>query len=245
MAEGIGGSAPAASQGDAGQQGEGQADGGQSLDPSQIAQQFEGFQQGQEELRGQLSQLGEFLQSQPWQQQPEPQQQPQGFEQTPEFAQFADQLGADPQEMAQQLAPLFDQHVQQAVQQYVGPVAEQLDDMRRTQAARDLTEEFPDLNDPQNAQEVIELSSQYAKVLSNGDQNVERMLASNPALWKLIVLGGKAYDAQKAEGAETPQAAHLEGSGGQGPGNAQQGGDAWKQQVFGPQSERGAGVLPF
>lgn len=197
--------------GDAGQaqqgEGEGQAAEQQGPDYGALSQQLE--QQGQS-----LDQLREYLQSNPWaaqEQGEEPGQEEQpldlGFMETgdPQFD----------QELAQNLQQLISQQVEQGVQQHLNPLQERLQTFERMDQARELTAEFPELNDPEHAQRVIGMSREYAEMMNKPE------LADEPAMWRLMHLANAAMVAAKEEEGNT-SAAHVEGAGGAGAGGQPQ-----------------------
>lgn len=224
----------AAGQGDAAQNGQG--DGGeaqQGPDVSALAEQLGSLTQSQEQMR-------EFLMSNPWQAQ---EQQTQEQQQNPELdLGFLDDPALSQEQLAQQFNTMLDQgvdqRVQQILQQQVGPLAERVSNMQLEQQAQQLTEEFPQLKEPQVAEDVIKQSRQYAEMLGQPE------LAGNPMLWRLVYMGIKSAEAANDEGGESPAAAHLEGAGGAGPGGQQ---PDLVQQILNPGDESGLGrrALPW
>lgn len=228
-----------AGQGDAGQNGgqgaeaEGQQ---QGPDLGALTDQLGQYQQGQEQIFQTLQQMQGYMA-----QQQDPGQQEQQEAQLPDLS-FLDDPSLTPEQLSQQLNGLIESgvesRVQQALQQHIGPLNERVSDMQLTHEAQQLTDEFPELMKPEVASDVIEKSRQFASLLGNPD------LASKPALWRLIYMSAKGYDAHHAEGAETPDAAHLEGAGGAGPGGQQ---PDLVAQILNPSADDGLGrnALPF
>jgi hypothetical protein len=195
--------------GDAGQaqQGEGQAEQQQAPDFSALTSQLEA--QGQS-----LEQLREYLQSNPWQQ-GEPQGEPEPEQPMPDLG-FLE--SGDPefdQQLAQNLQQLIQSQVEQGVQQHLTPLQERQQAYEREMAARDLTNEFPELNEPEHAQRIIGMSREYAEMMGMPEA------ADNPQFWRVMHLANAAMVAAKEEGAQSP-AAHVEGAGGAGAGQQPQ-----------------------
>jgi hypothetical protein len=196
----------------AGQQADGQAQEGQAAE--QQGPDFGALTQ-QLEAQGQsLEQLREYLQSNPWaaqEQQGEPAQ-----EEQPLDLGFLE--SGDPQfdqELAQNLQQLIQSQVEQGVQQHLSPLQERLQTFERMDQARELTSEFPELNEPEHAQRVIGMSREYAEMMGKPE------LADEPAMWRLMHLANAAMVAAKEEEGNT-SAAHVEGAGGAGAGGQPQ-----------------------
>lgn len=188
-------------------EGEGQAAEQQGPDYGALSQQLE--QQGQS-----LDQLREYLQSNPWAQQEQGQEQAQeeqgldlGFLESgdPQFD----------QDLAANLQSLIQSQVEQGVQQHLNPLQERLQTFERMDQARELTSEFPELNDPEHAQRVIGMSREYAEMMNKPE------LADEPAMWRLMHLANAAMVAAKEEEGNT-SAAHVEGAGAAGGGQQSQ-----------------------
>jgi hypothetical protein len=230
--------------GDAGQ-GQAAADGqqAQALDAGSIQQALESMQGGQEQLRQQLGQMGEFLQQQPWQQA----EQDQPAEQdAPLDLSFLQDPMLEPQQVAERLTEVINQQAQtqaqQMIQQHVSPLEQSLNEMRLERGAEALVAEFPEMGQPEVANEVVNNARQYADLLKAPE------LANNPAFWRLVYAAGRAFDSAAQEqqpGAGAPGAAHLEGGAGATPGAPQV--DLGDMIVRGGGSDAplGRGVLPF
>jgi hypothetical protein len=229
-------SSPAGAQagGDAGPaQGEaqGQEQGGQDA----VLQQLQAMQQGQEELRT-------YLASEPWQQRQEAAEEDEGAEEQPLDLSFLDvgDPGYDPQQTAQQLQTLLDSRVNEGIKQALGPVQQQVQDMQRTREAEALVQEFPDIAQPEVAQQVVQTAREYAELMGRPD------LGDDPKFWRIIYAAGRTFDQAKQEGSGDPGAAHLEGGAGAAPGGQGQV-DLAKLIVNGGGDDRalGARVLDF
>jgi hypothetical protein len=187
---------------------------GQGFDPGQISETLQGLQGSQEQLRQQFS---DFMEQQPWQQQ---EQEPGEPEPDPsmDLSFLGDPMLA-PEQQAERLTQAFDQRVeqraQQMLEQQLSPLREGLDEMRLERGAEQLVSEFPEMADPQVANEVVQAAHQYADLLGQPE------LASNTALWRLVYMAGRAADMHSQEGADAPGAAHLEGGAGAAPGGSQ------------------------
>ena len=232
---GLAGSGGDAGQnGDAGQSGEQQGQQQQGQDFGPALEQLQSLQEGQEQLR-------QFLMSEPWQQQA--QGEPQGQEDAgyPEFDLAAAGLETgDPQtdqQLAQTLMSMVDQAAQQQTQQHLAPIQQQIAEMKMAQEAEHLAAEFPEMAQPEVAQEVVSTAAQLAEQLGMPE------LANKPAFWRLAYMAGRAADAQAEEGADAPEAAHLEGGGGAGPAGVSQA--DFLKTISGADSKLGARVLPF
>jgi hypothetical protein len=183
----------------------GQADGGQRAENGQAAGQDFG------QLMDTLSQLSEgqeqvrqLLASQPWQPEQEP-----GQEQTPTF-EYGDPNDPAWDEQAEQerLAQYVKGLSRSEAEQLVAPFQEQIREMRMEREADKLTDEFPELAVPEVAEEVVKTARMLAE--ANGDPE----MANKPWVWRLVYMAGRAAEAANEEGAETPEAARLEGGGG-------------------------------
>jgi len=217
--EGQGGTA-GMGQGDAGGGEAAAAAEGQGEGPdigSLVAQLQEGTQ-SQEQLRQQMATMQELLTSRL----PEPQAEAEPDAMADIDLSWLD--SGDPQ-LDQQMAQNFttmvdaavDQRVQQALQQHVAPLQQTQEDMRRAMEADQLSTEFPELQHPETARQVISNAAEWAEMVGKPE------LAASPQVWRMVYLAGRALEqAQDEEGAEPPNAAHLEGAGGAIPGGGQQ-----------------------
>jgi hypothetical protein len=193
-------------------EGEGQAAEQQGPDYGALSQQLE--QQGQS-----LDQLREYLQSNPWAAQDQGEEQ--GQEEQPLDLGFMET--GDPQfdqELAQNLQSLIQSQVDQGLEQkviekHLRPMQERLQTFERMDQARELTAEFPELNDAEHAQRVIGMSREYAEMMGKPE------LADEPAMWRLMHLANAAMVAAKEEEGNT-SAAHVEGAGAAGGGQQSQ-----------------------
>src|SRR5438105_556925 len=149
-----------------------------------------------------------------------------------------DNAAYNPQAAAQSLAQLMQDQSQQQVQAALAPLQEQIRTMEAQRQADLLAAEFPEMEDPEIAQNVIDVSRQYAQMLGQPE------LGDNPAFWRMAYMAGRAADAANAEGDQQPAAATLEGAGGASPAGTA---DEQKQLVQGILNADGAGrsVLPF
>jgi hypothetical protein len=245
---GIGGGVAAANGGDAGGDALGQNGGenGNGADLAALMDQLSQMSSSQDELR-------QFLTAQPFQ--------PQagdglgwaegdgldaagleqaGWDPGDDFGEgFGDELTGDPVRDAQVLGDHFNAAMHGVAEQAVAPLREHMTVMQRVADARDFTAEFPEVNDPAVAKQVMATTASFANdVLNRPD------LAENVQLMRVLYLAGRALDSAQAEGAENPAAAHLEGGGGAGPG----GGNApsMVDQILNPDETLGLGrrVLP-
>ena len=206
----------------------------QGPDIGALAGQLEAMHAGQEQLR-QLLMDSPVLQ---------PQGEPEADPEPLDLSFLMDDPGFDPQQMSQRLGGALEQAAQQQAQTAVNPLQERLDQMeqrlnesRIEQQARDMAAEFPELDDPQVAGQVVGAAQQIVEA-----QGWPAAVASEPAFWRLIFMAGRAAEAAQNEGTEDPRAAHLEGGAGARPGGS--------QQVHGVDSilspdRKGRGVLPF
>lgn len=211
--------------------GEAAQENGQQAGPDfgALSSQLEQLVGGQEELR-------QYLSSEPWRQQAEPetaQQEPEKPEVDLSWLDPADPA-YDPEQLTQRLTDTFAQYVEQAQQQAIAPVMQQMTEMRQEAELRDLLQEFPDLGDEQTSRQVVEAAHQYAQALGMPHA------ANEAGFLRLVYLSGRAIDAAQQEGAEAPGAAHLEGGGGANPGSSQV--DP-VDAILKPGGKRGASVL--
>src|SRR5499427_8141570 len=227
--------------GEAQQQGQEQQQGGEQPDFAAIQQQLADLGPSLEQMRGMLSEQQE--QQAAWAEQQ------QGYEGDPSQEQQQqpepdlsfmdpDSPQYNPQQTAMALAQLMEQQSQQQVQAAVEPLQEQIATMEAQRQADLLAGEFPEMQDPEIAQNVIDVSRQYAQMLGQPE------LGDNPQFWRMAYMAGRAADAANAEQQQQPAAATLEGAGGASPGGAA---DAQQQVVQGILNADGAGrsVLPF
>jgi len=222
------------------QQQEGQEQQGQQPDFAAMQQQLAELGPSLEQMRGMLTEQQE--QQQAWAEQQ------QGYEGDPSQEQQQPQADLsfmdpdspayNPQQTAMALAQLMQQESQQQVQAAVAPLQEQIATMEAQRQADLLAGEFPELEDPEIAQNVIDVSRQYAQMLGQPE------LGDNPGFWRMAYMAGRAADAANEEQQQQPAAATLEGTGGASPGGTA---DAQKQVVEGILNADGAGrsVLPF
>lgn len=239
-------SAAGLGQGDAGQgnQGVNEGQGAQlqavpGLDPAAINETLQQLGQGQEGMR-------EILQSLVGGQQQQEQVQDDGLG---DFnLDFLDPAtpGFDPTTVGQQLQQLISSQAeakaQQLIQQHVNPLESRLGEFERSQQVTALAEEFPELQEPENAKQVVGLAAQVVQAYS-----WPKELAGDPRLWRVLYLAGRATDAhneEEAQGGEQPGAAFLEGGRGARPAGVPQGQDLG-DLITGAGGRRGAGALPF
>ena len=226
----AGGDAGQAQQGEA-VNGNGGAEGGADL-----AQALEILQQqgaGQEEMRQQLTQMAHFFQNQQQQDDPgEPDPEPLDLS-------FLDasEPGYDPdfasQRLEQILAERDQRNEERWRQQYVDPLRNDLSDLRLSQGMQDLAAEFPDI--AENADGFIDLVNQAADAMGMPDAR------NNVQFMRFVRLAAAGAEAANTEnGAESPQAAHLEGGGGATPAGGSQ--VDLGDQIISAQPKR---VLPF
>lgn len=214
--------------------------GGEQPDFAAMQQQLAELGPSLEQMRGMLTEQQE--QQQAWAEQQ------QGYEGDPSQEQQQqpepdlsfmdpDSPQYNPQQTAMALAQLMEQQSQQQVQAAVEPLQEQVATMEAQRQADLLAGEFPELQDPEIAQNVIDVSRQYAQMLGQSE------LGDNPQFWRMAYMAGRAADAANEEQQQQPAAATLEGAGGASPGAA----DQREQVVQGILNADGAGrsVLPF
>lgn len=193
----------------------------------------QGFNDFQERFFGQFQEGGQEEQGQ----------EEQGFDLSALEQQFGlDEQGA--QEMAQAFESYAQQHTQQAIDRLVNeqlnPLREQLGNLQWNHDAGQLAAEIPQLEDPQVAQQVMDVTHQIADSIGNP------ALATHPQFVRLAALGmiGMQLQQERQEaGEQAPNAAQLEGGGG-----AVSGGQSNRQDaMFNFQSPHGRGdqVLPF
>lgn len=208
--------------------------GAQAQDVSGLLERLDGLTQGQEQMR-------EFLASNPWAQaQAQHTDQDQG-DRTDQFGDlsFLDEPTITPDQLKESLNGLITAAVQQHVQQAVGPVAQQAQELRRDQEARDLVSEFPELATEEMANKVAGkggLASTLAQNLGHPE------LAGDPKMWRVAYMLHKAAESANQQGASGPDAAHLESGHGAGPAGQQE--LSLKERIVSRQNgARGASVL--
>lgn len=228
-----------------GQDTQGQAPG---IDPGQIMQQFQGLQSSQEDLRQTLQGLAERI--------PQPEQEPEpsieldlasflGNDQTYDQGQFTDDQN---QRFNDQINSLVEQRVSKALEQVVGPVQQQMQELRDERAMDMLVSEFPIIGEnPEVAKQTFDTANQLAMQLSGG-QPWGAQLAQNPEFVRGVLLqsiGARALnDAASQSEAGADAGARLEGTGGAGPAGMFSGEDA-AMQIVNAGSGPGGRVLDF
>jgi hypothetical protein len=232
---------PATAAGDGEQQQGQEQQGEQQAQPdlASIQQQLAELGPSLEQMRGMLTEQQEQQMAWAEQQQPaddgrEPQQpaQPDLSFMNPDSPQY------NPQLAAQSLADLMTQQSQQQVQAALAPLQEQIRTMEAQRQADLLASEFPELQDPEIASNVIKVAREYAEMIGHPE------VGDNPAFWRMAYMAGRAADTANAEQQQQPAAATLEGAGGASPGGSA---DAQQQVVQGILNAEGRGrsVLPF
>jgi hypothetical protein len=209
---------------------------GHGADVAALAEQLGAMSSGQEEMR-------QFLMSQPWAQQAEADPYDDDSDDLGlDFEDDGDELrgyddpggfDGDPDQMAEEIATATDGYVRAAV----APLANELAEMRRETAMRDLVAEFPDMGDPDIAGEVV----QQAHALAEAHGHPE--VAGEPWFWRIVYAAQTAYQAAAEEGQEPPDTAHLEGGAGSAGGQRQGETNPLLQALDGPPG--GRNVLPF
>jgi hypothetical protein len=218
--------------GDAGDgEAQGHVDGQGQPDLAAIASQLEGNKSGQAELRQQIQDMQAMLQAQPWAQGQAAEGDDAGDEDAASgelgdddgeidlsFLDSGD-LTDDPQATAEAFADIFDRAVSEQVKPLHDELANQrneLADQRQERAFEHLAAEIPALQDPDVQQAVGEAAQQLAQAMGRPE------LAGDAHFWKLTAMAVKAAElAAEEEGADAPNAAHLEGGGGAAPAGAQ------------------------
>lgn len=220
-----------------GQQGDGQGAEQQQGGPDfgAFTQQLESLSSSQDETRQALQGISEWVASQ--------QQDGQEGEGEPEldlsFLSDEAAMTMDPQQLQGQLGDVINQAVQQQVQSLMGPQQEAIANMRMEQQARDLVGEFPELGQDEVAKQVVGLAAQIAD--QNFPPEVAKVLNNSPAWWRQVYLSGRGVEAANEQnGAESPQAAQLEGGGGAAPAGGNQ-----RQGPYFQNPNGGGAKLPF
>lgn len=197
------------------QQGQAQQQQG-SPDLSQLNELVQGIPQVQGELRDMIRGL------QPQEEEPEPA--------SLDLSDlYEEALGPDPDELASKFSDYTDRRIEEALKPYeerTKAAEDRAAQVERAQQMKTLVEEMPEMDDPETAKEVMDLTQQYADML--GGQYSE--LGSDPRFMKVIAYAARAIQAAQEEGAETPNAAHLESGSSARPGLS---GDE-AEQVFSP-----------
>lgn len=223
----------AAAQGEGEGQGQAQQ---QGPDVAALAEQLGPLSQNMEAMRS-------LLESEPWKAQEPAAEEPQEEPLNLDFLETGDPQFD--QQLAQNLQQIIDartqQQVQQAMQQFEQKLEPLMDKMTGYDAQA-LVDEFPELEEEQTANRVMQFSRQRAEVLGMSPDQATR----NMDFVRESYLLGRAMQAmQEEQQAGQESAAHLEGAGGAGAGGASQV-DLGDQIVNGPDGQRlGSRVLPF
>lgn len=121
----------------------------------------------------------------------------------------------NPELAAQRLQQMWDQEAERRnqvfEQQRIAPLEARLNEQVQRGEYDRLAAEFPELEHPEVADQVMGVSRQYASLM--GDPTV----AENPAFVRLVYMAGRGAEAANLEASQqAPQAATLEGAGGAG-----------------------------
>lgn len=197
--------APSGDAGQTQQQADGQAQ--QGPDIGALSQQMEQYGSTLEDMRN-------FLQTQPWTQQAEGTGEPEPAQENLDLS-FLDEAGYD-QQAANQLAQIFENQMQQResvlrqeFQKELSGVKETLTERQQMEHMRDLVDEFPDMAQPDVAQQIVQQAHQLAE--ANG---WPQEMAADPRFWRVTYMAQQAAKAAQEEGRGDPGAAHLEGGAG-------------------------------
>lgn len=205
-------------QGAAGEQGQQQAPGADAV--QQFQELARGLADGQEQMRGDLQQ---FLDAQ---QIGTGDGEGDGADGEPQIdlSEFAAET--DPAKAAERLQQIIDgaakTQAQTLLAEQLGPVQQQVQEMRQQMEADQLIAKHPDLGEPETAKAVMGAVENFAKIMGQPE------LAKSVAFVELVYKAGRAEELarQQQEGAAAaPGAATLEGAGGASPGGTQQGAD--------------------
>jgi len=186
-------------------QGEAQDQGHDAI--GQLGERLSAFEQSAQEAQEENRKI---LQNAPWMQQAEeePQAPP-----PPDLSSFDENSpNYDPENAAQRLQEIMQEQgksaAQQALEEQLGPMREELAELRSQRAADDLAAQFPELEKPEIAKQVIEKTGEYAQMI--GDPSLE----GNFDFIKLVYMASKAAQRQAEDtGRESPNAATLEAGG--------------------------------
>lgn len=235
------GDGQAPGQGEGGQGQEGQADTGQSTQvPAGLTQeQITQWQDGLQSMQAEQERMREFLQNNPALQPP--------AEETP-APQPADlsflETETDPEKASQQLDQVLRQTAQQEaqrlLQEQIGPMQSEIQELRSQAGADALTAEFPELKDPAVAKQALEHAEAQAEVLGKPE------LAGDLNFVRQVFLMGRAMQTRQEQAANGgDQAATLEGAGGASPGGAAQGDGQETAESIGQKWGAEEKLLPF
>lgn len=196
-----------------------------AFDPSTITQGFEQLRSGMEELRQ------DFTQSR--QPEPEPEQDPGDMDMS-----WLDQSDPDVDPAAQQQAlQAWQQSVMEQASRPAQEAMQAVQEMRMQQEAAALVADFPELGQPETAQNVVGAAHEFAAQMGLNQQDAQR-LGDSPGLWRMVYMASKAEGAASGEDSAA-DATFIEGGNGPGPGAPRQ--DPADLIV----GARGANVLPF
>jgi len=239
MSSPAGAASGASSGGDGGEAQQGEAQAAQGPDVGALAAQLGQMSEGQEQMR-------QFLMSQPWSQQEAQQENGEGAGGEPEALDlsFLDDAGYD-QQTATALADVMQRQVQTQVeaaqrewQQQHQALNERVSEREKMEHMRDLVDEFPDMANPEIAQQVVQQAHQLTQ--ANG---WPAEMAADPRFWRIAYAAQQMFAQAQEEGSEQPDAAHLEGGAGAASAGGQQGDDF--TQMLDAAGEGGRKVLPF
>ena len=201
-------------------------------DLSGLESRLEGLASGQEELRQfvqNTEQRFADLQGQP---EPEPQE---------EDLSWLDPVNPDydPQRAGQNLEQLIEDRANKLVESRLSPLEQRFQQREFEMEARDLVSEFPQLAEPEVAQQVAKTARELVE-----ENGWPAELANSPRFWRVAYMAGRAAELANEENAAggDSDVARLEGGGA----TPQAPGQDLVDRIFSGEGERrGSRALPF
>lgn len=123
-----------------------------------------------------------------------------------------------PEAAMQQLLSTIDGIAEKKAQSLVGPLRNDIGELRTNAAIDDLVARYPQIGDPEVGKTVVSTAQEWARNAGHPE------LGTMPEFYELVYLAGRAAEQGQQEGASSEgSAATLEGAGGASPGGAAQG----------------------
>lgn len=148
--------------------------------------------------------------------------------------QFRDLASSDDVPPEQALA-VIEQLAERKAEERMGPLAQQVQQMRMEREADQLFAEIPELKDEQNLNKAFDSAFTLALALSGGDEQVAEQLANEPKLIRAAYLADAASQRATAEqaGGAQQQEVDLESAGAAAQGGAEDQDDELRRSILG------------
>lgn len=140
------------------------------------------------------------------------------------------EVQADPNLGLQELTKVIRDEAKKIAAQEISPVRQDLQQKEEQRQLNQLSDDYPQLQDPKAAEELLALGETFVN-----KEGLPKELATHPGMLRNLYLASRARAQNEESGGDTA-AANLEGAGGASPGgagqgDAQQATDQWKANV--------------